>query len=291
MATSFGFSWSIRSQVRCAAGIAHIPGYGSAVSAARMFGIVNTSTEPAVAVKPRCILCKRDDRPPSVEHLFAAGLGVHADIELQRGAECEPCNNRCGRQIDEALVHLPEVQLVRGIWRVPDRKGRTVDSLELSSGTLKFDKRGAMNVVVHREGAVEVKDASTIVVSIATKRRRSGDQWRRVARAVLKMGLCTIRHEHGEEAALEPELDAARHAILGEPHTGFLLISPLDVHKQPDFSITVTGELPGMSGAVDFSYGGLRLVADLGLGPASAETLQWADAQGLHHMAITPLTT
>jgi hypothetical protein len=256
-----------------------------------MLGIVSASTESAVAEKSRCVLCKRDDRPPSVEHLFAAGLGVHADIVLPRGAECEPCNSRCGLQIDEALVHLPEVRLIRGIWRVPDRKGRTVDSLELSSGTLRFDQRGAMNIVVHSEGAVEVKDASTIVVSITTKRRHSGDQWRRVARAVLKMGMCTIRHEHGEEAALETELDAARRAILGEPYTGFLLISPLDVQKQPDFSITVTGDLPGMPGAVDFSYGGLRLVADLGLGPASVETLQWADAQGLQHMAITPRAT
>jgi hypothetical protein len=254
-----------------------------------MSGIVTTSTDSAVATKPRCILCKRDDQPSSVEHLFAAGLGVHADIVLPPGAECRPCNNRCGLQIDEALVHLPEVRLIRGAWRVPDRKGRTVDSLELSNGTLKFDQRGAMNIVVHREGDIKVRDTSTIAVSIATKRRRSGDQWRRVARAVLKMGLCTIRREHGEDAALEPELDAARLAILGEPYTGFLLISPLDISKTPDFSITVTADLPGMTGAVDFSYGGLRLAADLGLGPASAETLRWADTQGLHHMAITPL--
>jgi hypothetical protein len=252
---------------------------------------VSTSTESVVVVKPRCVLCKRNDQPSSIEHLFALGLGVHADIVLPPGAECRPCNNRLGRQIDEALVHLPEVQLIRGVWRVPDRKGRTVDSLELSNGTLKFDQRGAMSIVVRRKGDIEVKDNSTIAVSIATKRRRSGDQWRRVARAVLKMGLCTIRREHGEEAALESELDAARLAIFGEPYTGFLLVSPLDISRSPDFYITVTADLPGMTGAVDFRYGGLRLVADLGLGPASADTLRWADAQGLRHMAITPPVT
>jgi len=249
------------------------------------------SNESAIVLKPRCIICKRRDRPPSVEHLFAAGLGVHADIVLPRGAECEPCNNHGGRQIDEALVHLPEVQLIRGVWRVPDHKGRTVDSLELSEGTLTFDERGAISVVVDREGAIDVKDADTIVVSITTKRRNSGDQWRRVARAVLKLGLCTIRHEYGEEAALAPELDDARRAIVGDAYTGFLLVSSLDISKSPAFSVTVMADLPGMVDAVAFSYGGLRLGADLGLGAASVETLQWADTEGLDHIAITPRTS
>jgi hypothetical protein len=124
-------------------------------------------------------------------------------------------------------------------------------------------------------------------VSIATKRRNSGDQWRRVARAILKLGLCTIRHEYGEEAALAPDLDGARSAIVGDPYTGFLLVSALDIARSPDFSVTVTADLPGMADAVDFSYGGLRLVADLGLGAASADTLQWADTEGLNHIAIT----
>jgi hypothetical protein len=177
------------------------------------------------------------------------------------------------------------------MWRVPDSRGRTVDRLELSEGTLTFDAHGAMQITVHGESSIEKRDTDTIVVSIRTKRGDSGGQWRRVARAILKMGLCTIRREKGQEAALSAEWDPARDAVFGESYTGFLLISPLDLQKPPDLRITVTEDIPGMTTAVDFSYGGLRIIAGLGLGTASAETLAWAEDEGLHHMAITPPAT
>ncbi len=47
---------------------------------------------------------------------------------------CGECNNTLGRQVDEALVHLLEVRLIRGLFHVPDAGGSAVDSIPLTDG-------------------------------------------------------------------------------------------------------------------------------------------------------------
>jgi hypothetical protein len=117
--------------------------------ARRLREIINPVSSPgAIPSEQPCLFCKRVGKPESVEHVFPQGLGVHADVTLPPGAVCAQCNNWLGRQVDEALVHLLEVQLIRGIFRVPDAAGNTVDSIPLSNGTLTFSPSGAIDVQV-----------------------------------------------------------------------------------------------------------------------------------------------
>lgn len=172
----------------------------------------------------RCLYCLKSGRPSNVEHIVPVGLGPHADIVLPAGAVCEPCNNWLGRQVDEALVHLFEVLLIRGVFRVRDREGRTIDCLELSNGHIDFTgTEEVLNVVVDGEH-LEERDGKTLLVTLVSKRKHSGAQWRRATRAVLKIGLGLTYLQHGAPTALGHDFDPVRAAICGEPYEGYLLI-------------------------------------------------------------------
>jgi hypothetical protein len=245
-------------------------------------------TPEATSARRRCLFCRRDDREPSVEHIAPAGLGLHADIVLPPGALCVPCNNLLGREVDEALVHLSEVQTIRGVWQVPDRRGRRVRELPIRNGTMHFDENGAIRIEVRGESNVEHLDPDTISVSLELRRQGLPDQWRRVTRALLKMGLELIYHQHGETAAFAPEWDPARAAILGEPFAGFLLVGPFDIHRPPDLKLSVLFDHPAMNAAVELHYGGLSLLTDVNLAPATHATEEWARAHEHRLIAIEP---
>src|SRR5215216_4193597 len=127
-----------------------------------------------VAGDSPCLFCKRVGRSASVEHVFPAALARHADVVLPRGAVCMDCNNRLGREVDEALVHLMEVRFIRGLFRVPDHKGRTVDSLDLSNGTITFGPDGSIESTVLGDEHTRRNDAGDVVVTLKSTRRRSG---------------------------------------------------------------------------------------------------------------------
>jgi hypothetical protein len=223
-----------------------------------------------------------------VEHVIPAGLGNHADLVLPRGAACARCNNHLGRQIDEALVHLLEVQFIRGYHRVPDRKGRLVDEIPLRNGTLTFPKALGIAVTVHTDEHLIEQEGSVRVTTIA-KRGRSGDQWRRATRAILKMGLCLICCIHGQGEALSSAWDDLRAMIAGEPYEGYMLIGPFDVFAPPHLKASLLTSIPGVTLASRLRFGGLDLIADLEAGPANAEVQAWAQDNDYRVMDIQPL--
>jgi hypothetical protein len=235
-----------------------------------------------------CLFCKEVGKPGSVEHVFPQGLGGHADLKLPFGAVCAPCNNWLGRQVDEALVHLLEVQLIRGIFRVPDAAGNTVDSIPLTNGTLTFSASGAIDIQVTSRRWLEQREEREVVTTIRYQRRNSGDQWRRTARAVMKFGLNLLYLEQGPDSALASDLDDIREVIRGAPYEGFLLIGPLDITRRPDLTGKIRNGFAGIDLVARLRYGGLDLTAPLVLGPPVAETRAWANSNGYHLMTINP---
>jgi hypothetical protein len=190
--------------------------------------------------------------------------------------------------VDEALVHLMEVRFIRGLFRVPDHKGRTVDSLDLSNGAITFGSDGSIESTVVGDEHTRTNDTGDVVVTLRSTRRRSGDQWRRVARAVMKLGLNLLYLTHGSNAALDEQFDPVREAIAGEPYEGYLLIGVFDIYTPPNLEGRLSTDLPGVALAAALRFGALHLIAPLDLGPAAPATREWANDSSYQLMAIAP---
>ena len=223
--------------------------------------------------------------------MFPQGLGAHADVTLPFGAVCVECDNTLGRQVDEALVHLFEVLFIRGLFRVLDAAGNTVDSIPLTNGTLTFGASGEIDIKVTSGRWIEDRGNREVAATVRHSRRNSGDQWRRTARAVMKLGLNLLYSEQGPESALGADLDDIRGAVLGEPYEGFLLIGPLDFKGPPDLTGKIRTGFARIGLAARLQYGGLDLTAPLVLGPASSATATWAKSNGYDLMTISPPPT
>ncbi len=232
--------------------------------------------------------CLRSGRPSNVEHLIPAGLGPHADIILPEGAVCEPCNHWLGRQVDEALVHLFEVQLIRGVFRVPDRQGKTLDHLELSNGRVDFTGTEEVLKVEVNGDYLKEREGKSLLVTLISKRKNSGPQWRRATRAVLKIGLGLTYLQRGAAAVLSSQYDPMRAAICGEPYEGYLLTGKFELLRIPNLQVSVLYDIPGIEAAAQLRYGGLDLIADLGLGAPNAEVREWAGDNDYRIMSIAP---
>ena len=131
-------------------------------------------------------------------------------------------------------------------------------------------------------------DPETIKVRVISRRRKSGDQWRRATRAVLKLGLNLAYLKLGADVALRDDWNPAREIILGLPYEGYLLIAPFDIFKTPDLHGSLLFDVPGATALSQLRYGGLELLADLRPGPVSPETRAWAEGRGMQVMDIAP---
>lgn len=245
--------------------------------------------DSSLGEEPRCIFCLATDNAPSLEHVVPAGLGKHLDIVLPRGAVCEPCNNYLGRQVDEALVHLLEVQLIRGLHRVPDRRGRLMGSIPLKNGKISFPDDFPMKIEVHGDGH-SVEGDESVTVTVIANRQRSGDQFRRAARALLKMGLCLVCYGQGHQAALAPGWNRLRRIIGGAPYEGYVLMGQFDIFKPPHMRANLMTDVPGIEAAAQLQFGGLDLIVDLEPGPVNDDVRAWAERNGYRITDIAPKT-
>lgn len=249
-------------------------------------------SESALSRLGGCLYCLRTDQPPSIEHFVNLALGPHAaDMVLPAGAVCNPCNQLLGRQVDEALVHLFEVQLIRGIFRIPDRRGRTIDELPLGNGRVLFSEDGSLKIEIIGLGHIREKPKNSVLVNLIAKRRNSGEQWRRATRSILKMGLGLVYRSAGAPTALSATYDDLRAAIFGDAYEGYLLIGEFELLRWPSLSASLIGDLPGIGQAARLQYGGLDLIADLSLGPASDVVRGWARDNGYEVMDISSKRT
>lgn len=243
----------------------------------------------AAADARRCLYCLESGKPPSVEHIVNAALGPHAaDLVLPRGAVCKPCNSHLGRQVDEAFFHLFEIQLIRGIFRVRDRRGKTLDELPLANGRVLFTRDEMLHIEINGSGHVREADPGNLRIDMIARRQNSGDQLRRATRSLLKTGLGLSYLAYGAETALDAAYNDLRRAIFGDPYEGYLLIGEFDLQKWPDLKVGLRHDLPGIHRGVQLSYGGFEVIADLALGPANAVARDWAHENGYRIMDIAP---
>ena len=251
-------------------------------------------TQPLPVALPsratRCLYCLETGRPSSgVEHIVDAALGPHAaELVLPRGAACDHCNNHLGHQIDEAFFHLFEIQLIRGVFRIPNRKGKTLDELPLSNGRVLFTREELLHVELNGSGHVREPKPGTAQIDIVANRRNSGDQMRRATRSLLKTGLGLIYLAYGAEAAFDQSRDDLRGAIFGDAYEGYLLIGEFDLLKWPNLSVSLLHDLPGIDLGVRLQYGGFDVIADLTLGPANDAVRSWARDNRYQMMDIAP---
>jgi hypothetical protein len=178
--------------------------------------------------------------------------------------------------VDEAFVHLFEIQLIRGIFEVPDRNGRTLDELPLSNGRVLFGREKLLHIEINGSGHTREPAEGMLQVDLIANRRNSGDQWRRATRSILKTGLGLVYLANGAAAALDPAHDDLRRAILGDPYEGYLLIGKFDLPRWPDLAVSLLHDLPGVDLGVRLRYGGFDVIADLTLGPANDAVRTWA---------------
>jgi hypothetical protein len=250
------------------------------------------STLPSASVSSdtgRCLYCLEAGKPPSIEHIVNAALGPHAaDLTLPRGAVCEPCNQHLGRQVDEAFFHQFEIQLIRGIFRVPDRNGKTLDELPLGNGRVLFTREEMLHIEINGNGHIREADPGNLRIDMIANRRNSGDQMRRATRSLLKTGLGLTYLAYGAETALGAGHDELRGAIFGEPYEGYLLIGELDLLEWPNLSVSLLHDLPGINRGVQLRYGGFDVIADLALGSANDAVRDWAKENSYRIMDIAP---
>jgi hypothetical protein len=239
-----------------------------------------------------CLLCKQAGRRPSREHLFAAGLGRHADVTLPLGAVCVACNNKTGREVDEALVHLPDILFMRGLLGVPAGRSGRIRELAHRDGTIEFTEEGPrINFLVvaakddpsekelaQASGAViQELDGGEIKFTLAFDRRHYAEQVRRAARSILKSAIYIDYADRGAHSALHASWDSVRDAVLQGPRDGYALVSaPTLPERWPDLRLSITSDVPGTRQAVRFSYGTVEIITDLEMKPISSETAGWA---------------
>lgn len=231
-----------------------------------------------------CLYCLTENGEPSVEHVVPLGLGEHADIVLPADAVCAACNNWLGEQVDEPLIQLAEIRIIRGLYQVPNRKGAVVDHIELApgTGTLEFTPDGSVRFHLYvpaGEPTPKYEVGETYTETIRPARGGLLSQRRRTARALIRMGLGLVYLEYGPAEALSPKFDPTRAYLLGAGQRHALLLGALDINVPPDFDVSVRRDVPGVPIAIEFRYGGWSGLTPLALSPdpAPAELRAWAD--------------
>lgn len=62
----------------------------------------------------------------------------------------------------------------------------------------------------------------------------------------------------------------------------------MELLRSPHLHVSLLYDIPGMQTAAQLRYGGLDLIADLGLGPANGDVRGWAEQRDYQVMSIAP---
>ena len=95
-----------------------------------------------------CIICGSQIIKPSVEHIIPEAIGGKLTIR----SVCATCNNSLGRLVDDKLVNDGFFVMLRDMFSVKNRDGKTVDPF---SHFTFFDMDG--NKVIHKRSKLEGK--------------------------------------------------------------------------------------------------------------------------------------
>jgi hypothetical protein len=177
-----------------------------------------------------CLFCLRSDGGfTSREHVFSEGLGNHEQV-LDPGVVCDRCNHGPLSKADEALVNFEAVGLRKGELGIPSKSGKPA-VVKFGNATIFWSGPGQLEVVNPNSKAIRHMHKGTPGESGShgqlnlhsggpmTARRKG-----RIVRSVWKSAVESIYLNHGAEAAFDPILDEARHAVIDDTSHGWALI-------------------------------------------------------------------
>lgn len=215
--------------------------------------------QPAPSVGD-CIFCRQTDGGfSSEEHIFPESLAGDHTV-LPQGFVCDRCNHTFSR-LDEELMHFGPIALQRLLLLPFNKKGKFPSA-----------RIGKLRVEKTKPRLLRVSDVTGADPITNVKRLDDGNfrftlnagpvkpDWRRLARALVKIGLELLAFKQGHARACSPEFEMARRFVLtGEDFQSYLIFP--DKEFTPNGTIR-TEWLPDGSGFL-FNIFGVRMIVSL----------------------------
>ncbi len=173
----------------------------------------------------RCLFCLRADRPfRSCEHIIPESLG-NTEFVLPRGVTCDSCNTKVLSGLDGALLDFPPVKFLRMVRGIPNKDGRVPIS---TWGNAKVSQPASGHLVFETDSPKVIRDTATGFKANLQSGAIAVRRYALIARALYKITLEFIYHDHGPEEAFDPKYDELRKVILGELPSRHWLATPKD---------------------------------------------------------------
>lgn len=188
------------------------------------FGLAHWLFEAASKVDPSgdeapadatCLFCRKSDGGfTSEEHIFPESLVGDADV-LPKGYVCDRCNNETLSGLDEALSSVGPLAYLKTLYLPLTKKGKFPRA---EIGPLTIEKTAPRRLRIEREDGAEpfedIEELPDGQVRFSVRSRGQRADWRRIARALMKIALELVAFYSGHERAFAAEFDAARRFIL-----------------------------------------------------------------------------
>jgi hypothetical protein len=183
-----------------------------------------------------CIFCLRDDGGfESAEHVLPESLGNERTV-LRRGVVCDRCNSQRLAALDQALVQCPPVSLLKTVHGIRNKKKR-LPFAKIGEDGLYALGEGEMCLRVLDEQAITDRDRS---FDVEMTQRYSSEQWKRVARCLLKAGFEMHAHDNGKSYVMDERFDGLRTAIRDGGFNGWIAYT----HSGGDLSSELSLQYP-----------------------------------------------
>ena len=176
-----------------------------------------------------CIFCRRTDgRFSSEEHIFPESLAGD-DAVLPKGFVCDRCNHTFSG-LDEELIRFGPIAMQRLLLLPFNKKGK-FPSLRI--GNLKIEKVKPrvirVNDVTGADPFVDLRQLGDGTFRFTLKPGPVKPDWRRLARALVKIALEFIVLKQGRDRACSLEFDMARRfVVMGNDFQSYLIFPDKD---------------------------------------------------------------
>lgn len=179
---------------------------------------------------PRCIWCKQEGNPPSVEHIIPEALGCPSDFVLSGGEVCRQCNNELA-YLDRAVVD--EFDILAFQSGVPRKSGRP-PRIDSRGNVVGYHTNSGPAFAINMErhpvttpDGVRVAALGKSSRNVRAKYKRTDDEAQisfevsigsspLFGRGIHKIALNSVAHFLGAETALRANLDPVRSHVRGD---------------------------------------------------------------------------
>jgi hypothetical protein len=210
-----------------------------------------------------CLYCLTKDATfLKKEHVIQRAFGKAADdYILGPGAVCDPCNEFLGRHVDAQFTRRYDIALVRGLEGWAGRGG-PITEIEGRDPTVRLDIEIKPGVRVAMF-ASEFQQLPNGGFRARVKPKHPEPSVAVSVRGLWKIALGVMYGGVGPRAALDPEWDPLREAVLGAAFSSYLIQAPFRAVIDGKIDINIEPRSPALPTAVTFKVGGVLLAAPL----------------------------